>query len=153
MNVRRIARIACFTLVALCVPFRAGAEDFTNAIHAFLEQRVADERDVGVVVGIVDEHGSSVICAGKLDDGTDRAVDGDTVFEIGSITKTFTALLLQDMVRRGEMKLDDPVAKYLPKEVRVPTRNGKGNPRAAPARHAHFQVADFERHVDSETRG
>jgi CubicO group peptidase (beta-lactamase class C family) len=60
-----------------------------------------------------------------MDHGTGREVNGDTVFEIGSITKTFTALLLQDMIERGEMKLDDPVAKYLPKSVGIPTRNGK----------------------------
>src|SRR5688572_32549561 len=45
-----------------------------------------------------------------------RSVDGDTVFEIGSITKTFTVLLFQDMVDRGEMSLDDPVAKYRSEE-------------------------------------
>jgi serine-type D-Ala-D-Ala carboxypeptidase/endopeptidase len=43
-----------------------------------------------------------------------RPLDGDTVFEIGSITKVFTALLLADMVERGQVALDDPVAKYLP---------------------------------------
>jgi len=52
-------------------------------------------------------------------------VNGDTLFEIGSITKTFTALLLQDRVERGEMSLDDPVAKYLPNSVTMPTRGGK----------------------------
>ena len=74
-----------------------------------------------MVVGIVDEGGSRIWSAGKLDNGTDKEVDGDTVFEIGSITKTFTALLLQDMVARGEMRLDDPVAKYLPDSVKVPS--------------------------------
>jgi CubicO group peptidase (beta-lactamase class C family) len=106
--------------------FRAAAEDFTNAIHAFLQHRVeVEKRDVGIVVGIVDEHGSSIVSCGKMDNGTDQEVNGDTLFEIGSITKTFTGLLLQDMIERGEMKLDDPVAKYLPKSVRMPTHNGK----------------------------
>jgi CubicO group peptidase (beta-lactamase class C family) len=47
------------------------------------------------------------------------------VFEIGSITKVFTASLLADMVAKGEVRLDDPVAKYLPTSVRVPSHNGK----------------------------
>jgi len=119
-------RIICFAILLSAFSFRAGAEDFTNAIHAFLQQRVEVEKSaVGVVVGIVDEHGSSIVSCGKLDNGTDQDVNGDTVFEIGSVTKTFTALLLQDMVERGEMKLDDPVAKYLPESVKMPTRNGK----------------------------
>jgi CubicO group peptidase (beta-lactamase class C family) len=52
-------------------------------------------------------------------------VNGDSVFFIGSVSKTFTALLLLDMVDRGEMKLEDPVAKYLPKSVKMPTYGGK----------------------------
>lgn len=48
--------------------------------------------------------------------GQDRAqpITPDTRFEIGSVTKTFTALLLAEMVRRGEIRYDDPVDDYLP---------------------------------------
>lgn len=77
------------------------------------------------MVGIVDGHGSSIVSYGKLDNGTGQEVNGNTVFEIGSITKVFTALLLQDMVERGQMKLDDPVSNYLPPSVKMPSRNGK----------------------------
>ena len=71
----------------------------------------------GIVVGYVDERGSWVVGHGKLDNGTEQEVDGDTIFEIGSVTKTFTALLLEDMVARGQMRFDDPVAKFLPDSV------------------------------------
>jgi CubicO group peptidase (beta-lactamase class C family) len=67
-----------------------------------------------------------VFGAGGLDNGSRREINGDTVFEIGSITKTFTTLLLQDMVERGEMKLEDPVSRFLPEAVKMPTRNAKG---------------------------
>ncbi len=116
----------CVAVLLAAFSFRAAAEDFTDAIRAFLQRRVDVEKwDVGIVIATVDEHGSNVISYGKAGDGTGREVDGDTLFEIGSITKTFTALLLQDMVERGEMKLNDPLSKYLPGSVRVPTRNGK----------------------------
>jgi serine-type D-Ala-D-Ala carboxypeptidase/endopeptidase len=52
-------------------------------------------------------------------------LDGDTVFEIGSVTKVFTALLLAEMARTGEVALTAPVAEYLPAGVRVPGRNGR----------------------------
>ncbi len=108
------------------VSFGASAEDFTNAVHAFLQQRIEiEKRDVGIVVGIVDEQGSRIVSCGKIGHGMDQEVNGDTLFEVGSITKTFTTLLLQDMIQRGKMKLEDPVAKYLPKSVRMPARNGK----------------------------
>lgn len=100
------------------------AEDYRDSIQTFLHKNF-DAKNAGMVVGIVDQHGSQVYCAGRLDNGTDQPVDGDTVFEIGSVTKTFTTLLLEDMVARGEMKLDDPVAKYLPESVKMPTHGGK----------------------------
>jgi CubicO group peptidase (beta-lactamase class C family) len=37
-----------------------------------------------------------------------------TIFEIGSLTKVFTALLLADMAERGQVRLSDPAARYLP---------------------------------------
>jgi CubicO group peptidase (beta-lactamase class C family) len=95
-----------------------------SEIQTMLEDNIGGER-VGLVVGIVDERGPRVISYGKLDNGTDREADGDTIFEIGSVTKVFTALLLQDMVERGEMKLDDPVQKYLPATIKMPTYHGK----------------------------
>ena len=119
-------RVICFTLLLSAFPFRAAAEDFTNAIHAYLQQCVeADIINGGIVVGIVDEHGSSIVSCGKLDNGTDQEANGDTIFGIHSATGTFTALLLQNMVERGEMKLDDPAAKYLPKSVKMPASHRK----------------------------
>ena len=45
---------------------------------------------------------------GQSGSANNRPLDGDTVFEIGSITKVFTALLFADMVLRGEVAPDDP---------------------------------------------
>jgi CubicO group peptidase (beta-lactamase class C family) len=78
-----------------------------------------------LVIGLIDERGSQVFGGGTLDNGTTNLVNGDSVFFIGSITKTFTALLLQDMADRGEVKLDDPVARYLPESVKIPMHGGK----------------------------
>ncbi len=75
-------------------------------IRALLAERVgAAGEGAGIVVGVVGPQGRWVISSGRL--------DGDTAFEIGSVTKVFTALLLADMVRRGEVALADPVAKHL----------------------------------------
>ncbi len=78
-----------------------------------------------MVIGLLDERGSRIVAYGRPDNGTDAEVSGDTVFEIGSITKTFTALLMLDLAERGEMKIEAPVAKYLPTSVKVPTHGGK----------------------------
>jgi D-alanyl-D-alanine-carboxypeptidase/D-alanyl-D-alanine-endopeptidase len=83
------------------------------------------EQRVGIVVGVIGPDGRKIIAAGSMGMNDPRPLDGDTLFEAGSITKAFTSLLLAEMVERGEVALDDPVAKYLPAAVKVPTRNGK----------------------------
>ena len=123
---RPVVRNVAFMIFLSGVPSLCSAEELADAIRAYLTHRVDGEQiPGGIVVGIVDEHGSRVVSYGKLNNGTDEHVDGDTLFEIGSVGKTFTALLLQDMIERGAMKLDDPVAKYLPESVTMPTHAGK----------------------------
>ncbi len=95
-------------------------------IRGILEQRIdAMHRSVGIVVGVIDAHGRRIVAYGHLNQGDARPLNGETIFEIGSVTKVFTSLLLADMVQRGEVALDDPVAKYLPASVKVPQRDGK----------------------------
>ncbi|MGH7504287.1 MAG: serine hydrolase domain-containing protein, partial [Longimicrobiales bacterium] len=53
------------------------------------------------------------------------ALDESTLFEIGSITKVFTGILLAEMAERGEVRLDEPVAELLPPGTRVPSRGGR----------------------------
>ncbi|SPE61059.1 hypothetical protein SBV1_60018 [Verrucomicrobia bacterium] len=84
-----------------------------------------DKLGVGLVVGMIDAQGSRLVSYGKRDDLAGQPVDGNTVFELGTLTKLFTGLLLADMVERGQMKLDDPVQQYLPPSVRMPTHRGK----------------------------
>ena len=91
-----------------------------SAVRDLLRSRVTALPDTGkhgegMVVGLLDQR-RRVIAVG---------VGAGDVFEIGSITKVFTASTLADMVTRGEARLDDPVAKYLPSSVRVPSRNGR----------------------------
>ena len=129
MSISTTIRFVCSTILLLATQFLAAAENgFSDAeaeaIQAFLRENFGNT-NAGMVIGLVDERGSRVLAAGKLDNGTRQEVNGDTVFEIGSVTKTFTTLLLQDMVERDEVKLDDPVAKYLPESVKVPARDGK----------------------------
>lgn len=95
-------------------------------IRDLLVERIDKQhQSVAIVVGIIDSTGRRTISYGKFDTGDNRAVDGNTIFEIGSVTKVFTSLLLADMVQRGEVALTDPVAKYLPAGVKMPERNGR----------------------------
>ncbi|HEY7638537.1 MAG TPA: serine hydrolase [Steroidobacteraceae bacterium] len=94
-----------------------------------LEERVqaiaGPEGGMGIVVGVLDEKGPRVIAYGDTGATDRRALNGDTVFEIASVTKVFTALLLADMVRRHDFALIDPATRYLPKGTKLPERNGR----------------------------
>ena len=95
-------------------------------IRDLLVERIdRQHQSVGMVVGFIDSTGRRIVSYGKFDAGDSRAVQGDTIFEIGSVTKVFTSLVLADMVQRGEVALTDPVAKYLPAGVKMPERNGR----------------------------
>jgi len=98
-----------------------------EAIRQMLSTRVdVQKQATGIVVGVIDSKGPHIISYGTMGLNDKRSVNGDTVFDIGSITKVFTALLLADMAQRGELRLDDPAAKYLDaKRVKVPERAGK----------------------------
>ncbi len=83
-------------------------------IGEILDTRVAQRPGGAIAVGVIDSHGRRIIARGPA--------KADTLFEIGSITKVFTGLLLADMAARGEVGLDDPVAKYLPAGWTLPVR-------------------------------
>ncbi len=103
------------------------ASVFTEKDTAAIQRYLKKEFGAGnkaIVVGLLDENGTQIFAEGKLDNGTDGPVNGDTIFEIGSITKVFTSLLALDSDRRGEISLQKPVSAYLPAKIRVPEFKG-----------------------------
>jgi serine-type D-Ala-D-Ala carboxypeptidase/endopeptidase len=67
----------------------------------------------GVAVAWVDEKGVQFFQTGHFAKADNRPVTPDTQFEIGSVTKVFTALLLAESERAGKVSRDDPVTKHL----------------------------------------
>ncbi len=101
----------------------------TEEIREILWRRIDQQKQaVGIVVGVIEPNGRRVVAYGNLASGDPRTLDGDTIFEIGSVTKLFTSLLLADMVNRKEVTLDDPVLQNIfPKMSGCPGAK-RGNP-------------------------
>ncbi|MFK4727553.1 D-alanyl-D-alanine-carboxypeptidase/D-alanyl-D-alanine-endopeptidase [Bradyrhizobium niftali] len=96
-----------------------------DEVRDILRERIdRAHQSVGIVAISFDSAREKIVTYGQSGSAVDQ-LDRDTVFEIGSITKVFTALLLTEMVTRGEVALDDPVSKFLPGTVKMPDRNGK----------------------------
>ncbi len=126
MSSRRLLSLCLLTVLTLMLSsaVAAGGEWNADEIREILVERIDEHgKGVGIVVGLIDEQGRTVVSHGKLGDDDDRELDGKTVLEIGSVSKVFTATLLADAVLREKVGLDDPLQKLLPDSVQVPTRD------------------------------
>jgi D-alanyl-D-alanine-carboxypeptidase/D-alanyl-D-alanine-endopeptidase len=106
---------------------QASASHFPQdeVILDILRQRIEENRGVGYVLGMIDANGDTRIVSHGSAGPDAMPLTADSIFEIGSITKTFTGMLLADMVIRGEVRLDQPVEELLPEGVSMPQRNGR----------------------------
>jgi CubicO group peptidase (beta-lactamase class C family) len=100
---------------------RAWTVPSNDHIRQLLAERM-HHNGVGIVVGVIEPAGRRVVAYGRRGFADAREVDGDTVFQIGSVTKVFTTLVLADMVLRGEVALNDPASMYLPPGVDIAKR-------------------------------
>src|SRR5262245_61951792 len=121
MTVVRAMRVVL--LAGLLAPSAIQAQfPLDSAMLEMVKQRVENEQSAGIVVGLLEPDGRTRIIAYNERKHGEPAFDARSVFEIGSITKVFTTSILADMASKGEVSLDDPVAKYLPPTVKVPSR-------------------------------
>ena len=90
-----------------------------------IKSRVENAINTGIVVGVISSNGITYYSYGVKSLETNDGVDENSVFEIGSISKTFTGILLADMVIKGDLNLDDPLQDLLPDSITAPTRNGE----------------------------
>ncbi len=109
--------VTCFIAIT-----SANAGPLPERVEKAAQERIAAGANQTLVFGVVDGDHSEVVAFGTLDDG--KAPDGDTVYEIGSITKTLTATLLAQAALAGRVTLDDPLARLLP-DFKIPSRGAK----------------------------
>jgi serine-type D-Ala-D-Ala carboxypeptidase/endopeptidase len=107
-------------LAVLATP--AQAEDWKAVVEKPAGAIVKDKKYATVVVGVLDGNKEQVFAFGEWDG---KAPDRDSVYEIGSVTKVFTGILLADRVKAGVVKLDDPVQKHLPDGWMMPRRDDR----------------------------
>jgi serine-type D-Ala-D-Ala carboxypeptidase/endopeptidase len=121
---RRLA--ACAALALAC---HAGGAALTSAATPDDLGRLIDDvvirapSCIGLAVGVA--QGDARVQRFYGDTGNRGQPNADTGFEIGSITKTFTATLLANEDQAGRMRLDDPLARFAPPGIRVPSFDGQ----------------------------
>lgn len=116
----RIKRLLLTTLVVLCAtPAASHAEDVTqqkvkNTVDAAIAPVMAKYGIPGMAVGVTVAGKPYVFTYGVASTATRKPVTRDTLFEIGSISKTFTATLAAYAQVMGKLSLSDQTSKYLP---------------------------------------
>jgi CubicO group peptidase (beta-lactamase class C family) len=82
----------------------------------FMEQG----KSIGLAVAVVSGSNATIMTFGRVSLFSDQPLPSDTLFEIGSITKTFTALALAQEIQQGKLSLDDPIQGLLPAGLELP---------------------------------
>jgi len=80
---------------------------------------------VGMSIGVIDGSSSFTLNFGEVRAGSGVEPTSVTLYEIGSISKTFTSVVLAELVLKGRVRLDQPVKELLPVGQRVPQFEGR----------------------------
>lgn len=100
-------------------------DSLKNNIKRAVINLIDNQAAVGTVIAFLENGKEDYFVYGLANQLNKQAITKQSVFDIGSITKTFTSLLLADLVAKGKVKLEDPVQKFLPNSVRMPTYKGQ----------------------------
>lgn len=92
---------------------------FPSETYNYIRELVDNAYSHGIVVALITDEGVTYRSYGKTAAEGDP-IDENTIFEIGSITKAFTAILLSDMIEQGKLTIDDSVQTFLPSDVTMP---------------------------------
>lgn len=115
-------------LLAACVPLLFSGiahADHREAIEKLVQPLVDERYIVGCVVGVIEDGKPAVYSFGRVRKDKDEKPTADTIYEIGSMTKAFTGVLLADAENRGTLKIEDKLQDHLPKDVTLQEVDGK----------------------------
>ena len=123
---RRVSVLLSFLAVVAFVVPASGQHFPTDSERLELIQtRVEEGRATGIVVGVLEADGTRRIQSfGDAGPGA-LPLSAETIFEIGSISKVFTGILLADMAAEGLLAVDDAVQAHVPGSVTIPSRPGQ----------------------------
>jgi len=113
--------------LAFMLPMAAAfAQDIAPDTAQILSNRLErDGQGVGIVAATIENATPVFTSLGMADANGETPVDEHTLFEIGSLSKLFTNLLLAQMVLDGTVALDKPVTDYLPEGTKIPDFKGQ----------------------------
>jgi CubicO group peptidase (beta-lactamase class C family) len=95
------------------------SSELDKKIEGILQPFMFESKTVGLSIGILKEGKTYFYNYGETRKDNGQIPSSNNLYEIGSVTKTFTGLLLAKAVMEKKIALNDPVNKYLPKDIPV----------------------------------
>ncbi|MGJ0479126.1 class C beta-lactamase [Pantoea agglomerans] len=106
--------LALLSLSASCVAADLSSQQVTSLVKAAIEPLMEQQAIPGMSVAVLYKGRAQFVNFGVADLESGRRVTENTLFELGSVSKTFTGTLAGIMIRNGEIRLNDPVQKVWP---------------------------------------
>ena len=122
MKCRKVIALFCFAFIIVVSDHLHAQED---SIRSIVNPYLQKNHTNALVVGIIHGNTSRFYRFGSIRPDTSIKPKLNNYFEIGSITKVFTTMILQDQINKGRLKFDKPAASYLPDSLNMPTKAGK----------------------------
>jgi beta-lactamase class C len=104
----------CLLITTVFQPVLAMMKSDTQSINEVMQKFMQQYHIPGVAVALINHGKSSIYVFGYANKDTKTPVSNDTIFEVGSITKLLTTLLLAEEIQSHQVKLTDPLTQYLP---------------------------------------
>lgn len=118
-------KLVCI-IILLVYGLSLQAQPDFKAVQENIADRLAEGNFLGVSIAYIYPDGRTrFILRGSLSPKRSKTITKNTIFEIGSISKTFTALMMIKMAEEGAFSLDTPIEKLLPDSINVPSFQGK----------------------------
>ncbi|MGH2419459.1 beta-lactamase [Pseudomonas sp. C 49-2] len=109
-GVRNLGALALFLATGHCL----AADDLRAVVDASVKPLMQQQSIPGLVIGVVKDGKAQYFNYGVASKDAKQPVSENTLFEIGSVSKTFTATLAGYAVASGKLTLTDPASQYLP---------------------------------------
>ncbi|MCO6046586.1 serine hydrolase [Aeoliella sp. ICT_H6.2] len=113
---------ALLLLVFLTSAPTLAADEMAARVQQLAKPYIEGGGLVGMTVGVVHDDETLILGLGRVARDVEQTPDGNTMYEIGSVSKVFTGILLADAVQQGRAALDQPAGELLPAGVKMPAR-------------------------------
>src|SRR5690606_27334681 len=100
-------------------PKQSNTKKLHGEVVETIQKRIINGITPSMAIALIDSSGTYYFNFGKTEKNG-KEVDENTIYEIGSISKVFTGILLAQQIHDGDLKIDDKINDLLPDSIKVP---------------------------------